>query len=327
MHEFERKLVTEWRRLGLPQKGDLVVAVSGGADSASLLCALEKLIREEKLDIRITVAHFNHQLRGDESDEDEKFVRGLCAEFEIPLAVGQMQEGLPGNLEQNAREARYDFLQSVAENVNAFAVATAHTVNDQAETFLQNLVRGSGLTGLGAMSPVRKFHSADKEGALNLIRPLLEWCTRDETVAYCSSREIEFRYDSMNEDLRFNRVRIRKVILPMLGDMNPQIIQTLARTAALIRSRAENEADKGHWQISETLKVSELRNLEEGELKEVIRRWLSFVRGGLRGVTSTHIRSVVNLITTTKSGRIAELPGKARVVKSRGKLVFEGPIV
>ena len=322
MHDFERKLITEWRRLGLPQSGRVVIAVSGGADSVSLLYGLDRLVKGAKLAIEITVAHFNHRLRGDESDADENFVRGLCARLDLPLAVGQMKTASRGNLEQDAREARYDFLQSVAENVNAFAVATAHTLNDQAETFLQNLIRGSGMTGLGAMSPSRKFHLEDKDGDLLLIRPLLEWSLREETVGYCSSNNIDFRYDSMNEDLRFNRVRIRKVILPMLREMNPQIVQALSRTADMIRSKSESE-DGIPYQISDRLKVSELKNMELSELKTLIRKWLGLVRGSLRGVTSAHVIAIVNLIMSTKSGRVVELPGKSRVVKSRGSLVFE----
>lgn len=325
MNDFERKLVSEWRRLGLPVTGAIVVGVSGGADSVALLVAFDTLRREGKLGIEITAAHLNHSLRADESDADEGFVRALCAERDISLACGRMKTRGKGNLEQSAREARYDFLQSVAENLKAVAVVTAHTMNDQVETFLQNLIRGSGLTGLGAMNPRRGFYSGGEREALLLVRPLLHWCLREETEAYCRSRQLDFRYDSMNEDLRFNRVRIRKVLLPMLKDFNPNIIPTIARTADLIREVAPRpELEPA---VPEQPRVSELKNMEESELKNYLRGWLLSVRGSLRGITSTHLQSIASLVTNQKSGRIAELPGKARVLKNRGRLIFQSEIV
>jgi tRNA(Ile)-lysidine synthase len=325
MHDFERKLVTEWRRLDLPPTGKVVVAVSGGADSVALLTALDRLVKDGKLDVELTAAHFNHKLREEESEADEEFVRRLCAASDVALAVGEMQGSKTGNLEQNARDARYDFLQTVAENLNALAIVTAHTLNDQAETFLQNLIRGSGMTGLGAMSPVRTFHSPSTADSLLLVRPLLSWCPREETEAYCSDRDIGFRYDSMNDDLRFNRVRIRKVILPILKDLNPQIVSALSRTAELIRERVQ---DGGvGLEMPANPRVSELRKMGDGELRSFVRAWLSSVRGGLRGISSTHIHAVANLVLSQKSGRIAELPGKSRVIKSRGRLIYEPGMV
>src|SRR5439155_12029950 len=113
------------------------------ADSVGLLLALNELKKASKLDLRIVAAHLNHQLRGNESDADEEFVRHLTTELGIELAVHRAHVPPEGNLEQNARDARYEFLTETAMSLNAFAVLTAHTVNDQAETFLMNLLRGS----------------------------------------------------------------------------------------------------------------------------------------------------------------------------------------
>ena len=149
MRRFERELITEWRRLDLPfDDKTIVVAVSGGADSVSLLLALDELKNAKKFDVHIVAAHFNHRLRGEESEADEAFLRDLTSERKIELAVGHSTLSIKTNVEQNARIERYDFLQQTAANLKAIAVLTAHTVYDQAETFLLNLIRGSGLQGL-----------------------------------------------------------------------------------------------------------------------------------------------------------------------------------
>ncbi len=157
MNDFTRQLITEWRKLELPFEGKtIIVAISGGADSVSLALALDELKNRKKLDLRFVLAHFNHNLRGRESDADEEFVKNLAEKFNFELALGSGEISKNENLEQSARRARYDFLTATAENLKAFAVLTAHTLNDQAETFLINLIRGSGLEGLGAIK-IKRF--------------------------------------------------------------------------------------------------------------------------------------------------------------------------
>ena len=225
MDGFTRSLITEWRRLELPFGGAFVLGVSGGADSLALLFALHDLVKLDKLPIRLIAAHFNHRLRGAESDKDEAAVRSFCTDAGIELAVGRSAETMDGNLEQAAREARYEFLGGVARATNSAHILTAHTMSDQAETFLLNLIRGSGPAGLGGMRPVRPF----AEG-LELVRPLLAWAKRLDTEDYCRLRDIEYVYDSMNEDLSFARVRVRKLLLPMLAEFNPNISSRRWRT-------------------------------------------------------------------------------------------------
>ncbi|MDQ3750600.1 MAG: tRNA lysidine(34) synthetase TilS, partial [Acidobacteriota bacterium] len=151
MRQFSKNLLTEWRKLGLPFADEtFVVAVSGGADSVSLMLAVNDLKERRKLDLRIVIAHFNHNLRGAESELDAQFVREISNKFNFELAYGIQNpkfkiQNRTGNLEQNARTARYEFLTETAKNLDAYGVLTAHTLNDQAETFLLNLIRGSGL--------------------------------------------------------------------------------------------------------------------------------------------------------------------------------------
>src|SRR5437764_1169104 len=192
MHPYVRQLITEWRRLELPFEGQtVVVAVSGGADSVSLLLGFNELQTSAKLRHRLVAAHFNHKLRRPESDGDEQFVRELTGGLGIELAIGSGNVSMDGNMEQNARHARYDFLRTTAANVDAFAVLTGHTINDQAETLLMNLIRGSGPEGLSGMKPIRPLPAEqtvsasvqDQQPNTMLVRPLLTWAKRIQTEA------------------------------------------------------------------------------------------------------------------------------------------------
>lgn len=328
MHQFVRNLITEWRKLDLAFKGEtVIVGVSGGADSVSLLLAMDELRQSEKLKLRIVAAHFNHRLRDGESDADEEFVRNLTGERRIEFAVGPAGPPEAGNIEQNARIARYDFLRRTAESLNAFAILTGHTVNDQAETFLMNLIRGSGIEGLSAMRSVRSFGSENFEletlnSKLTLVRPLLSWAKRIDTETFCHDLGVEYRYDTMNEDTAFKRVRIRKILLPLLEDFNPKIIETLANTANLMQNSADRTAVGNRLPETDELILSEVKVLPKSELYVRVRSWLRHHRGNMRRLERKHIQAIERLILSGKSGKVAELPG-ANVVKSAGKLVYK----
>lgn len=332
MHQFVRNLITEWRRLDLPF-GDktLVVAVSGGADSVSLLLAIHDLIKRKKLSHRIIAAHLNHRLRGAESDADEEFVRSLTGRLKIELSVKRADIPTTGNLEQNARDVRYSFLRETAAKLDAFAILTGHTINDQAETFLMNLLRGSGVVGLTAMREVREIELEVKSldpllphisPTLQLVRPLLKWAKRINTEEFCRDLDVEYRYDTMNEDTAFKRVRIRKILLPLLEDFNPRIVETLANTAGLMQAISNKSATDVDFPNQEELQLAEIKKLAKPELYVVIRAWLAAQRGNTRQLGLKHIEAIERLIHSSKSGRTAELPG-GQVTKSGGKLVYD----
>jgi tRNA(Ile)-lysidine synthase len=299
----------------------VVVAVSGGADSISLLLAIDELKNHSKLDLRVVAAHFNHHLRGEESDEDESFVRRVAAERAIELAVGHSKLAPQTNIEQNARVKRYDFLKETAANVRAYAVMTAHTVDDQAETFLLNLIRGSGAQGLSCMRPVRKLGEADP--SILLVRPMLSWARRADTEAYCREIGVDYRSDTMNEDESFTRVRIRKILIPLLKDFNPKIVERLAETARLLQSELPPHPESS----GEPLELSHLRSLPETDQKKVLRAWISANRGHLRQIELKHIEAIERLLKSRKSGKTIELPGGDAVVKAGGRLVFSKNMV
>ncbi len=346
MNQFSKNLLTEWRKLALPFADEtFVVAVSGGADSVSLLLALRELKKLKKLNLRFVVAHFNHDLRGEESDLDAEFVKNLTVEFDFELALAKEKISNEGNLEQNARYARYEFLYKTAENLHAYGILTAHTLNDQAETFLHNLMRGSGLQGLGGMKAITvqsskfKVQSSNEESEIKLIRPLLNRATREDTENFCRMNKVEFRYDSMNEDLKFNRVRIRKILIPMLEDFNPKIIETLAQTATLLREENEfldfathkfidekkqvdGKEEAKNRTKDESLPLKDLKDLFPSMRKRILRDWLKRQRGDLRSLDAKHFQAIENLIFSRKSGKTVELPNGEILVKNGGHLTF-----
>jgi tRNA(Ile)-lysidine synthase len=339
MNKFVRNLLTEWRKLKLPFADEkIIVAVSGGADSVSLAIALNDLRLRKKLNLRFIIAHFNHDLRGKESKQDAEFVQDLAEKLEIEFIGGisndKFQISKKENLEQNAREARYKFLSETAENLDAFGILTAHTLNDQAETFLMNLIRGSGISGLSAMKPIitnyklqitnetEKSQIPNPQSEITLVRPLLNWAKREDTENFCRENKIDFRNDAMNEDLKFKRVRIRKILLPLLKEFNPKIIETLAKTANLIQTEPKNKDQKPETK-NQHLTLKELKNLSHSTLYEVLREWLEVNRGNLRQLELKHIEAIERLIFSRKSGKIVELPNGETVVKEQGKLTLK----
>ena len=210
----------------------VLVAVSGGPDSVALLHLFWRLRAE--IGFPLSVAHLNHALRGEESDKDEAFVAELALRHQVPfisekLSPGQLGES-PEGLEAAARKARYEFLRRTARRIGAARVALGHTRNDQAETFLSRLLRGSGPRGLGGIHP-------SLDGLF--IRPLLE-TSRDSVESYLRDSRESWREDSSNQDLHRTRNRIRHHLLPMLqAQYNPEVVEVLSRTTSVLRDEDE----------------------------------------------------------------------------------------
>ena len=216
---MQNKLYRFAREQNMMAAGDRVIcAVSGGADSVALLFALYLL--KDRLQIRLEAAHFNHHLRGAESDRDEVFVKALCDRYDIPLHLGsaQVKPGKKG-LEAAARDARYGFLKSLDGKI-----ATAHTADDNAETVLMHMIRGTGLKGLGGITPVHG----------NVIRPMLS-CTRQEVEDFLGEWCLPHMEDSSNESDAFLRNRIRHSIMPLLKEENPKLAENLTQMALRLR--------------------------------------------------------------------------------------------
>ena len=197
----------------------VTAAVSGGADSVALLHSLKMLERE--LDIRLSACHVNHNLRGEESDGDEAYVRSLCRELDVPLRVFSVDVSgsvaKHQSVEERARELRYEAFASMSNELGS-KVATAHNACDNTETVLLNLLRGTGLKGLCGIPPVRD----------NLIRPLI-LCTRDEIEEYCRDNGLKYVTDSTNASTAYTRNKIRLGIIPKLLEINPSLHEGVGR--------------------------------------------------------------------------------------------------
>lgn len=220
---MQDKVLQFCQEQGLVTGESVVCAVSGGADSMAMLCCLRQL--QPVLGITVSAAHFNHKLRGADSEQDECFVRKFCMEQGIALTVGQgdvsayaAQHKL--SIESAARQLRYDFLQHCGG-----LVATAHTADDNAETVLLNLTRGAGIRGLSGIPPKRG----------QLIRPLL-CVTREDVVAYLTDHQIPWREDQSNQHDDYRRNRLRHHVLPLLRQENPALSDSLTLRCRLLRA-------------------------------------------------------------------------------------------
>jgi len=331
---FHQRVLGTIERHGMIRPGNrLGLGVSGGADSVAMLRIFSEL--RTQLGIAIFVLHFHHQLRGADADEDERFVKTLAAEFHMEFEAGRAdvasEARLHGwNVEDAARRLRYRYFGSVAEARSLHRVAVAHTANDQAETVLSHLLRGTGLTGLAGIYPVSGL----------IIRPLLE-LGREELREFLSSLGQTWREDATNEDTTRVRARIRHELIPLLlRDFDPAAVTRLSRFAKHARE------DETFWRALEddrfhalttressdaiSLSVTDLLSplsalipadsAAHGETasssaptlaltRRLVRRIFAELHGSREQLTSRHVDCVMDLATKSQSGARISLPG------------------
>lgn len=280
------------------------VAVSGGADSVCLLHILREIAPSVALSL--TVLHLNHQLRGLESDEDGAFVASLAASLGLPAIVECADiQSAGGNLEEAGREARGAFYRKHGFD----RVATGHTLDDQAETVLYRLLRGSGTAGLSGIRPV----SSD-----GLVRPLIE-CERTEIEAWLRERDIAWRDDRTNREVKFMRNRIRHELLPYLvREFNPALPHTLAQMAVT----AQDEEEYWLGEINELaarlltlrppavlVQTTSLLALPRAVGRRLLRHAIQRAKGDLRSVDSSHIEALLRLAAGGEGHGRMQAPG------------------
>lgn len=221
--------LSRWRSRGLSSAW--VVAVSGGSDSVGLLRVLHELA--PALDLRLSVAHLDHGVRGEAARQDAEFVAGLAASLGLPFDLGRWQPVRTGHFESDARRARYAWLVEVARARGAGVVAVGHTRDDQAETILHRIIRGTGPRGLAGIPPRRRLAT---DPALQLVRPLLD-VSRASIRDFLHQLDQSFREDASNTDVTRTRARIRHELLPRLAaDYNPRVDEALVRLGSLAAS-------------------------------------------------------------------------------------------
>jgi tRNA(Ile)-lysidine synthase len=339
--KLSQELLNHIQRVPFLHAGDRVgVAVSGGADSVALLLLLLEL--REKLGIVLSVVHFNHKLRGKASDADEKFVAKLAAKHGLEfhsasLDVAKKARKERANLEDAARRARYEYFRSLVKSGTCTQIAVAHTADDQAETVLAHLLRGTGLAGLGGIHPV----------AGPVIRPLLG-VRRSELRRFLRARKQTWCEDATNRDTKRMRVRIRKKLLPLLEkQFQPAIVEHLATLAGLAREDeafldavAEERTTRLVQKKDEQARIfvddlfrpwkkgeSNTRNTKDAESAtalrtRMVRQIVESVKPRAGQLGAGHVRAVLELARSGRSGSSLVLPGGVEVRKEREALVF-----
>jgi tRNA(Ile)-lysidine synthase len=289
----------------------ILIGVSGGSDSICLLSVMVKLAA--KYDLKLHVAHVNYGLRGDDSKNDEIFVTKLVAKYDLPLSVLTVRNAQQkGNLENNLRKIRYDYFEKLRNEINFDLVAVAHNQDDQAETVLMRILRGSGLNGLGAM----------KSKTEKIIRPLLQTSKRD-ILAYLKENKLKFRTDKSNANLDFTRNKIRHELLPYLEkNLNPNIKKTLTQWSSVV-------ADDYAY-ISQGAKLFKSIDVKNGKIclssakflklsvamqRQELRSIFSELKNGTHDIEVGQIEEVLKLMKSSKSKASKAVIGGLKILK------------
>ncbi len=330
--EFEKRLADFIRANELfGSAAKVLLAVSGGADSTALLYAMHALKAESILNAELVCAHINHRLRGVEADLDEEFVIEQAAKAKFALTTKRLDvRGFARrnklSIETAARELRIRTLIDIAEANNCSQVATAHQKNDNAETILLRLIRGTGFRGLGGIWPTRLFTDEIK-----FVRPLL--CVRrDEIIEYLEQRNLKWRQDHTNADCTHRRNYIRHRLLPALQqDCIDSVVEQLSELAdsarrfyGLVSTRADNVWPDLADCAGETTKLGlKMFLAQPRSVKvELIRRSLVNIGCGEGDLTHGHYEGILQLARQNVTGRKIELPGGSVVQREYGNLIF-----
>lgn len=330
--EFERRVCRALQQAASLRAGDgVVVGVSGGADSVALLRAVcERNVRDE-LGWRICVAHLNHGLRGAEARADAAFVRGLAGELGVRHVVRRVRLGAARRgIEERGRLARYRFLEWVARQAGAVAVVVAHHADDQSETVLHHVIRGSGLRGLAGMRPVRALRRGSE---VRLVRPMLG-VRRADVLAYLAAKKQAYRVDRSNDDPAMTRNRIRNRVLPMVeAEIGPSAREALWRLAEAARWTQEFVDEAAERALGDVLRCCSKERAEIDaagfeRLPKIVRIHVVMAVLGRLGaplgrVRFEHLRDAAELSAAARNGKRIEFPGRIVVRRTKHTIAIE----
>lgn len=339
---LKEKILNTIKKYNLIQKNDkIVIGVSGGPDSMCLLDSLYSLKRE--LQIEIFVAHINHMIRK-EADEDTQYVEKYCNEKNIEIFikkadVTKLSKEQKIGTEEMGRIVRYDFFEEVANKVGANKIATAHNANDNAETVLMNLLRGSGVSGLKGIEIKRKQNKDNCDKKINqmsqtieYIRPIRE-CTRQEIEEYCNKSNLNPKIDKTNSENIYNRNKIRNLLIPYLKkEFNPNILEGLNRLSDIAREEEEyfDEIIQEKYeklQIGENEKEVILDLKEFNLLPKVIKSRLVLytinkVNGNVQGISKIHVEDIIKLCQNNVGNKYMTPNKNIKIFVKKSKIFF-----
>lgn len=303
MRDYVRQYINQNKLVSHGQH--IVIGVSGGADSICLFHILRSL--QEEYALRLTVAHVNHGMR-QEAHEDATFVESLCKEWQIPYKehrcnIVQLAKDQKISEEVAGRNERYKFFEQIRSAYKADKIAVAHTMNDQAETMLMRLVRGSGVKGLGAIMAKRD----------HIIRPLLTM-TREEVEAYCYDNGLAFKEDATNKMEIYTRNKMRLQVLPILKkEFNPKVIQAVSQAATQLQetedyletqTKAAYKLTTQEHKSGYSINIKLLRSFHQVIQSRVIRMAIERHLGSLKNISHTNISDILSLMDKQSGKRI-----------------------
>jgi tRNA(Ile)-lysidine synthase len=332
-NSLERQVLNFIREYGLVSGGEVVlVAVSGGPDS---LCLLQTMVNlKAELDLELHIVHLDHGLRGEESEQDAVFVAELAGKLGIPATVEKRDvkawnEEKRTSLEEAAREVRYRFFADTARKTGATRVAVGHNRDDQVETALLHYLRGTGISGLRGLRAAAPIPYDEAKDGVFVIRPLLN-ISRKRIEEYCQEHGLQPRIDSSNAQTRFLRNRIRRELIPLLKQYNPEVDEALLRLADMAGDDADFIDGQATAVFSQTatregcltcLDAGKLSGLPLALQRRVFRLALQQIYGNLRDIEAVHIESLVKLLFGS-TGKSVQLPDGLTATNERGRMVL-----
>ncbi len=325
---FEEKVLKTMQKYNMIKSGDtIVIGVSGGPDSMALLNILNNL--KEKLNIKLYVAHINHMIR-EEADEETEFVKDFCAKIDVDFfakKVNVEEEAKKQRIgtEEAGRNIRYEFFEEVAKRVGANKIATAHNSNDNAETVLMNLIRGTSISGLKGIEKVRDGR---------FIRPIIE-CSREEIEEYCKENNLNPRYDRTNDENIYTRNKIRNLLIPFLKkEFNPNIIEGINRLSQIAKEEEQfinKTVEKEYKKLLLTandnekriiLDLKEFNKLDYAIKSKLILYTISKAYGTANGIEKIHIDDIIKLCNNNIGNKYLSPRAGIKIYVKKGKIYF-----
>lgn len=317
------------KKYNLIESGDkLVLGVSGGPDSISMLNVLREIAEDETIDLKfqIVVSHINHNIRK-EAKEDEEFVKKYCDEnnikfFSKSIDVEKIANNSKIGIEEAGRKVRYEFFDEVLKETNSNKIAIAHNKNDKVETMIMNVLRGSGLLGLKGIEPKRGKY----------IRPLIE-IEREKIEEYCEEKNLNPRIDKTNFDNTYSRNKVRNEVIPYIKqEFNPNIIKTLDRLSELVKEEdtyVEKQVEKAYQEIFREgnneeiiLNLKKFNNYEKVIKSRIVLYTITRLFGSSKGIEKIHIDDILKLCKNNIGNKFLTPNKNLKVLVKNHKIYF-----